>query len=241
MASAHVILAAWPGEWLLIFDNAPDEAAIRQFLPPAGRGQVLITSQSQHWPGATEPVPLGLLLTGPRTAEAELDADVAAVIGPLLGDQLAIADAVSALRRYSLVPAAGNKMVLTHRLVQAITRDQVPTEQAQAWQQATATLTEAATPADPDLPETWPACAALLPHVQAVLDLTSYGMRRIASYLGYSGSCAAAKDTSAKIAFALEHADGYWYGPRNRSPLKWMRCVGLSAHQTSVSQAICAR
>ena len=31
------------------------------------------------------------------------------------------------------------------------------------------------------------------------------------------------------------------YGPRKRSPLKWMRCVGLSAHHTSVSHAMSVR
>ena len=36
-------------------------------------------------------------------------------------------------------------------------------------------------------------------------------------------------------------AMGASYGPRNRSPLKWMRCVGWSAHHTSVSHAIWER
>ena len=31
------------------------------------------------------------------------------------------------------------------------------------------------------------------------------------------------------------------YGPRNLSPLKWIRCEGASAHHTSVSQAISPR
>ena len=31
------------------------------------------------------------------------------------------------------------------------------------------------------------------------------------------------------------------YGPRNRSPLKWIKCVGDSATQTSVSQDISSR
>jgi hypothetical protein len=43
-----------------------------------------------------------------------------------------------------------------------------------------------AVPADTGLPATWTACAALLPHVQAVLGLTSGGLWRTASYLGYS-------------------------------------------------------
>lgn len=31
------------------------------------------------------------------------------------------------------------------------------------------------------------------------------------------------------------------YGPRNRLPSKWMRWLGASAHQTSVSQEMSAR
>jgi hypothetical protein len=46
----HGVLAAFPAEWLLVFDNAPAEASVWRFLPPAGQGRVLVTSQSQHWP-----------------------------------------------------------------------------------------------------------------------------------------------------------------------------------------------
>ncbi len=50
VASVHGVLAAYPREWLLVFDNAPDRAAVETFLPPAGRGQVLVTSRSALWP-----------------------------------------------------------------------------------------------------------------------------------------------------------------------------------------------
>ena len=73
---------------------------------------------------APEPVPLALLLSDAQIAD-ELDPDVAAVVGPLLGDPVAAGDAVAALRRYSLVTPAGDGMVLVHRLVQAITLAQV--------------------------------------------------------------------------------------------------------------------
>jgi Domain of unknown function (DUF4062)/Tetratricopeptide repeat len=49
VAAVHSALAAYPGKWLLIFDNAPEQAAVRDFLPPAGNGRVLITSQSAIW------------------------------------------------------------------------------------------------------------------------------------------------------------------------------------------------
>ena len=57
---------------------------------------------------APEPVPLRLLLQ-PRPGLADGLADeVAAVLMPLLGDELAAEDAVAALRRYSLVTPAGD-------------------------------------------------------------------------------------------------------------------------------------
>jgi Tetratricopeptide repeat len=51
VASVHGVLAAYPREWLLVFDNAPDRASVGAFLPPGGRGRVLITSQNPNWPG----------------------------------------------------------------------------------------------------------------------------------------------------------------------------------------------
>ena len=220
-----------------MFDNAPDRASVERFVPPAGPGRVLITTQNQHWPpGQALDVPVldtevaadflvnrtgdadraaarelaaelgGLPLaleqaaaymqaTGTtlarylplfRDRQADLlargeaaghPADVAATlglalsrlageapaaaglvrcwrswppsrsrwpccspvsrlracwarrsaagVGPLLGDPVAAGDAITALRRYSLVAPAGDGLVLVHRLVQAITRAQL--------------------------------------------------------------------------------------------------------------------
>lgn len=52
VASVHAVLAASAARWLLVFDNVIDEASVTAYLPPAGRGQILITSRSQHWPRA---------------------------------------------------------------------------------------------------------------------------------------------------------------------------------------------
>ena len=41
VASVHAVLAAYPADWLLVLDSAPDQASVRPFLPPAG-----------PWPGA---------------------------------------------------------------------------------------------------------------------------------------------------------------------------------------------
>jgi hypothetical protein len=50
VAMVHSVLAGYPGQWLLIFDNAPGQGPVRALLPPAGNGRVLITSQSAVWP-----------------------------------------------------------------------------------------------------------------------------------------------------------------------------------------------
>ncbi len=266
------MLAAYPAEWLLVFDNATDRKAVERFLPPDGRGRVLVTSRSALWrPGrasggslarylasfrkrrpellargeareygktvattwslaftelqqsdpqavgllrllafcAPEPVPLHLLLQ-PRPGLADQLADeMAAILRLLLGDELAAGDAVAALRRYSLVTLAGEGLVLVHRLLQAVTADQMPAGLADQWRQAAAALVEAAIPEDTDLPAAWPACAVLLPHARAVLGLTSGGMERIALYLGHSGSYPAARDLFQLIADAYSEDDAY--------------------------------
>ena len=161
-------------------------------------------------------MPLGLLLSDAQTA-GDLHPDVAAVLGPLLADPVAVGKAVTALRRYSLITPAGDGLVLVHRLVQAITRDQTPADTRRQWEQAAAALVEAAVPADPRLPAAWPVCAVLLPHARAVLGLTSDGMRQIARYLGHSGSYQAARDLFQLIVAA--HIEDDAYGPEHPATL----------------------
>ena len=50
VASVHAVLARAQAGWLVVFDNAPDRASVAPFVPPAGPGRVLITTQNQHWP-----------------------------------------------------------------------------------------------------------------------------------------------------------------------------------------------
>jgi len=143
-----------------------------------------------------------------RLAE-QLAPEVAPVLAPLLEDELAAGDAIAALRRYSLISPPADGLVSVHRLVQAVTADQMPTDLAGKWQRAAVALIEAAIPGDTNLPKNWPTCAALLPHAQAVLDLTSDGMERIAQYLGASGSYPAARDLFQLIADACTEDSAY--------------------------------
>ena len=50
VASVHAVLARAGAGWLVVFDNAPDRASVERFVPSAGPGRVLITTQNQHWP-----------------------------------------------------------------------------------------------------------------------------------------------------------------------------------------------
>jgi hypothetical protein len=157
---------------------------------------------------APEAIPLRLLLQ-PRTELSErLGEQVAPVLVPLLEDPLAAGDAVAALRRYSLVSPPADGSVSMHRLVQAVTADQMPAELASQWRQAAAALIEAAIPADTEPPATWPVCAALLPHVQAAVADDSDGLARMANYLGRSGSYAAARDLLRRVVEARERVLG---------------------------------
>ncbi|HEV3294707.1 MAG TPA: tetratricopeptide repeat protein, partial [Streptosporangiaceae bacterium] len=338
VASVHAVLARFPAPWLLIFDNAAGMASVAAFLPPAGPGRVLITSQNPNWPGqvlevpvldpdvaagflisrigdpdrqaawdladllgglplaleqaaayiqatgdtlagylalfrqrraemlargepagygktvastwalafdrlrqtrpgavgllrllafcAPEAIPLGLLLQPRPGLAGWLGDEVVPVLAPLLQDPLAASDAIAALRRYSLINPLAARSVSVHRLVQAVTVDQMPTELAARWRQAAAAVIEAAIPDDPLRPETWADFAALLPHARLALAADTGGMQRITGYVGFSGSFAAARDLQQTVADARarvlgpEHPDtltaranlAYWTG-----------------------------
>ena len=326
VAWVHGVLAAFPAAWLLVFDNAADRASVAAFLPPAGPGRVLITSQNPNWPGqgldvpvlapkvaaefladrtgdpdrpaavelagelgglplaleqaaayiqatgmtlagylsvfrgreadllgrgeptghiktvattwelafakleesapaaaallrllafcAPEAIPLRLLVPRPELT-AQLRSQVPEVLVPPLDDQLAAEDAIAALRRHSLISPAAEGSVLVHRLVQAVTRDQMPSELRKVWQRAAAAVIEAALPADPDLPQNRAVLRSLLPHAQAALTDSSSGMRKIATFLGTSGNYAAARDLFQRVLKALERV----LGPEHRDTL----------------------
>jgi hypothetical protein len=100
VASVHAVLAAFPAGWLAVFDNAPSQGAVQRFLPPAGRGRVLITSQSAVWPpGQAVEVPVldtemaaAFLLN--RTSDPDSQA-AAALAGELGGLPLALEQAAA--------------------------------------------------------------------------------------------------------------------------------------------------
>ena len=147
---------------------------------------------------APEAIPLPLLFKPLPGLAGRLGPEVAPTLAPLLSDELAVKNAIAALRRYSLVIPAGDGSVLVHRLVQAVIAKPKP-DKTDQWHQAAATLIEAAIPDNTDSPEIWPVCAALLPHAQVALAADSTGMARLANYLGQRGSYAAAVELQGQI------------------------------------------
>ena len=91
VASVHGVLADYPAEWLRVFDNAPDRASVQAFLPPAGRGRVLVTSRSALWPpGQGMDVPVldpeaaaGFLLARTGDPDQRAATDLAGELGGL--------------------------------------------------------------------------------------------------------------------------------------------------------------
>ncbi len=171
---------------------------------------------------APEPIPIPLLLMRPageliERAGPEI-ADIGPMLSPLLNDQAAINDAIIALRRYSLITIVGEGQVVSvHRLVQLVTRDNVAAELSRQWHKAVAALIEAAIDATYDTPEMERDYALLLPHALQTVADDSPAMARIASYLGSSGSHAAARDRWELIVQALGNRPS---GAQNPETLK---------------------
>jgi tetratricopeptide (TPR) repeat protein len=88
------------GNWLLVFDNATAPGAIREYLPPAATGQVIITSRHPHWKDFAQPLDVHVFtpeesldflnrrLAGAIEAEARLLAETLGHL-PLALDQAA--------------------------------------------------------------------------------------------------------------------------------------------------------
>jgi hypothetical protein len=103
VASVHAVLARQEADWLLIFDNAPDLGSVERFLPPAGPGRVVVTTQSQHWPpGQALEVPVldaaaavGFLASRTGSTDRAAAADLAGELGGL---PLALGQAAAYMR-----------------------------------------------------------------------------------------------------------------------------------------------
>ena len=71
-----------------------------------------------------------------------------------------------------------------HRLVQAVTRAQLTADAGRPVEAGRRSPSRGGRPRRPAAARAWPACALLLPHARAVLDLTSGGIWQVAQALG---------------------------------------------------------
>ena len=79
------------GDWLLVFDNAPDPQALGEYLPRGGIGHVVVTSRHAAWGGVARPLEVP---TFPRPESVKFllertgskDAEAADAVADALGD-----------------------------------------------------------------------------------------------------------------------------------------------------------
>jgi tetratricopeptide (TPR) repeat protein len=86
------------------------------------------------------------------------------LLAPVATDAFLFAQAIEALRAYSLLTHdPRTKTLSVHRLVQAVTQDSLPADTAQHWKQRAVLAVNAACPKVSDVTQ-WPACERWLPH-----------------------------------------------------------------------------
>ncbi|APR87738.1 kinesin light chain-like protein [Minicystis rosea] len=86
-----------------------------------------------------------------------------------LRDPIKLGDQIAALRRYSLIEAQDDALVV-HRLVQAVVRERLTDEERKAWALCAASLLDQIFPTDIDDKAVWPRCRRLIPHVRTVAE-----------------------------------------------------------------------
>ena len=142
---------------------------------------------------APEDIPFRLLLPeNLKLPSAGLKNRLLRQVQELCAEPLALDDAVAGLQRLSLI-GRPSQVFSVHRLVQAVTRDQIAPRQQQAWRKIAVALVEAAVPADVILPASWSICRLLLPHAALVLKPLNELWWDLATALGNSGDYATAR------------------------------------------------
>lgn len=105
----------------------------------------------------------------------EIDLDVLAAgaagaagsLAAVLGDRLERTETAGALARASLLTATAEGRLRVHRLVQAVTRDQLDEDLLAAWSGRVLELVTAVFPGKPQDHRSWPVCASMASHAEA--------------------------------------------------------------------------
>jgi tetratricopeptide (TPR) repeat protein len=142
--------------------------------------------------------------------------ELPAIVAAAAADEVALAEVIAELRRYSLVKVAGDGLSI-HRLLQAVIREDLDGEAQQQWAAAAVGLLRVSFPEQSGDVRTWPDCQRLLPHVlaaashierlgvQAALEPASWLLDRAAAYLRGRAQLTQAKDLFER-ALAIDEA-----------------------------------
>jgi tetratricopeptide (TPR) repeat protein len=173
----------------------------------------------------TDPAAVGLLTLAAHLAPDDLPQPLLAAHPEVLpeplaataGDPLALADAVAALRRFSLVRVIGDGLYV-HQLLQTVVQAALDAEAQGTWAAAAVRLLEAGFPRSGDQVGAWAECERLLPHVQVVaeqgrhLEANSGSLRRLlnqaARYLYSRGQYQQALTLYQQVLTAHQQASG---------------------------------
>jgi tetratricopeptide (TPR) repeat protein len=140
-------------------------------------------------------------------------------------------EAVGALAARSLVTVPVQGHLRVHRLVQAVTRDQLDDEQSAEWAERALGLVAAILPPEPGDYRSWPIYAKLAPHIEAVTrHATSASLsarkidllRKLGNYLSESEQLRAARITVEHVLEIQEAA----YGPDDPEVAKTLDNLG---------------
>jgi tetratricopeptide (TPR) repeat protein len=143
---------------------------------------------------APEAIPPSLLAADPQALPPELAA--------VVGDELALDQAVAALYRFSLLGRDHDGLRL-HRLVSEVVRATLDPQEQQRWAGVAVGLVTAGFPPDVTDPANWPVCARLLPHalytteqgeqLEVAAEPTAELLNRTGRYLHRRAELAAAR------------------------------------------------
>ncbi|WP_238428248.1 FxSxx-COOH system tetratricopeptide repeat protein, partial [Frankia nepalensis] len=149
-----------------------------------------------------EPIPVDLI----RSEVADL---LPAPLGAVACDPLALRDIIGTLVRTAIVRLVVGDMVVMHRLVQAVLRDDTPDSLRPALRQAACGLLAHSHPENPTTPDGWRRYAQLYPHALAtdLLDTDSDKARDFILALAWALRDQGDYPTSRRLA---EHAHHQW-------------------------------
>jgi tetratricopeptide (TPR) repeat protein len=144
-------------------------------------------------------------------------AETGEVLARVLGNQPERTEAAGALAATSLVTVSAKDHLRVHRLVQAVTRDQLDDGQAAEWAERALNLVNAILPPAPTDYQSWRMYANLAPHIEAVVGHESNYpilaekisiLGNLGIYLSESGQLRAARTTFERVLAIEEAAHG---------------------------------